>query len=190
MISKHRPGERRITDILTKIKLTKREKFYVISGGVAVVVFLVVYFVLFPFFDAKAKVKHSIHTSEKTLEEIRTLSAEYNSLKINSENVTKTLSRRTRGFTLFSFLEKEAGRAGIKAHIKYMKPSVATNDDGQYKESSVEMKMAGINMKQLVDYLHFVESSKDLVKIKRISIKKDKADKNFLTVLMQVVTYQ
>jgi len=190
MLLKHRPGERRITDILTKIKLTKREKFYVISGGVAVVVFLVAQFVLFPLFDAKAKIKHSIHTSEKTLQEIRTLSAEYNSLKINSENVTKALSRRTRGFTLFSFLEKEAGRAGVKTHIKYMKPSVSASGDALYKESSVEMKIEGINMKQLVDYLYFVESSKDLVKIKRISIKKNKTDKNFLTVLMQVVTYQ
>ena len=109
-------------------------------------------------------------------------------LKENSVDIGKALARRPGGFTLFSFLEKQAGRSGVKPNIKYMKPSTSINRES-YSESSVEMKLENVTLEQLVEYLYLVESPENLVGIKRISIKQSRGSPEYLTVLMQLVTY-
>lgn len=172
------------------IKLTRREKYYVSAGLVLVIAFVILQFALFPFLRAKEMTTHSIQTQEKILKEILSLSSEYGALKGNSRDIQRVLADRPKAFTLFSFLEKQAGRAGVKTNIKYMKPSASTADKGPYKESSVEIKLEKITLKQLVEYLHLVESPEDVVMIKRISIKQSKGSPEYLTTLMQVVTYR
>jgi len=173
----------------TKIKLSKRERFYVIAGMSALLLFVVFQFVLFPSVDAKARIKRSIRANEKVLEEIVSLGSEYKAIKFERNDVTQAISRRAKDFTLFSFLEKQAGRAGVKANIKYMKPSTST-EEGPYKEASVEMKLDDVSLKQLVNYLYYIESSQNMVTVKRISIKQGRSSPEYLTVLMQVITYQ
>ncbi len=172
-----------------KPKLTKREKLYVFVGTFLVIIFLAGQFVLLPFVNAREKVRHSIEINEKALEEIVALSSEYRTLSVDSGDIGVILARRPKGFTLFSFLEEEAGKAAIKSNIKYMKPSIST-DAAPYKESSVEMNLENITLQQLVEYLYLVESPEDLVRIKRISVKQSKGSPEYLTVLLHLVTYQ
>ncbi|MBN2256175.1 MAG: hypothetical protein JW736_10735 [Deltaproteobacteria bacterium] len=172
---------------LSQISLTKREKLYVVGGASAVVIFLFIQFLLFPLFDAKAKMKRSIERNERILQEIIELRSDYHFIKNSTDSIRAALKKRDKDFTLFSFLEKQAGRAGVKTNITYMKPSTET-DTGPYRESSVEMKLEGITLKQLVDYLYFIESPRDLVQIKRISIKQSSSQRH-LTVLIHALTY-
>jgi general secretion pathway protein M len=171
------------------IKLTRREKYYVSTGVALVIAFIFLQFVLFPFLGAKGKIKRSIQTKEKILKEILSLSSEYRVLKIDSKDVQKALARRPKDFTLFSFLEKQAGKAGIKSNIKQMKPSTSPGT-GPYSESSVEMKLETITLKQLVQYLYLVESPNNMVKVKRISVKQDKGSPEYLTALIHLITYK
>lgn len=161
---------------------------YVLTGASAIIIFLLMQFLVFPLFDAKAKMKRSIQANERILKEITELSTEYRIYKGNADYIKSALAQRDKDFTLFSFLEKQAGRAGIKTNITYMKPSTTT-DTEPYKESSVEMKLEEITLKQLVDYLYFIESPRDLVQVKRISIKQSKRNQQYLTVLIHALTY-
>ena len=170
-------------------KLTRREKYYVSAGAALVIAFFVLQFALFPFLGAKEKTRGAVQAKEKTLKEIITLSSEYRTLK-DSVDIPKALSLRPKEFTLFSFLEKQAGRAGVKPNIKYMKPSTSSTGHDHYIESSVEMKLEKITLKQLVEYLYLVESPKDIVKIKRISIKQSKRSLEYLTALIHLITYK
>ena len=172
-----------------KFKLTKRERYYVSAGVALVALFIIFQFVLSPFLGAKGKIKRSIQAKEKTLKELVSLSSEYGALKEGSRDIKKRLALRSRNFTLFSFLEKQAGRSKVKPNIKYMKPSIST-DKGPYSESSVEMKLENITLKQLVEYLHLVESPENLVRIKRISVKQSKGNPEYLTALIHLVTYK
>jgi hypothetical protein len=174
---------------LTKLKLTRREKYYVYIGACTVIMFFIIQFVLFPFFDVTAKMKRSVQTSENILREIRLLSSEYMALKSDSKDVEQALAVRQKDFALFSFMEQQASRAGVKTNIKNMKPSTSSTT-GPYKESSVEMKMEGVTLKQLVNYLYLIESPQYLVSIKRISIRKSKSNPEYLTVLIHAITYE
>ena len=68
-----------------------------------------------------------------------------------------------------------------------MKPS-ETADEGPFKEVLVEMKLQAISLKQLVDFLNFVESPKNVVALKRISIQENKKEEATLDVILQVVS--
>jgi len=171
-----------------KFKLTKRERNYVSACVALIALFIMFQFVLSPFLEAKEKIKRSIQSKEKALKELVSLSSEYGALKKGSVDIKKTLALRSKNFTLFSFLEKQASQSKVKPNIKYMKPSTST-DNGPYSESSVEMKLENITLKQLVEYLHLVESPENLVRIKRISIKQSKGSPEYLTALMQLATF-
>ncbi len=171
-----------------KLKLTRQERYYVSACVALIALFIIFQFILSPFFEAKGNVKRSIQAKEKTLKELVSLGSEYGALKEDSVDIKKRLALRSKNFTLFSFLEKQAGRSGIKPGIKYMKPS-ASIDKGNYKESSVEMKLENITLKQLVEYLYLIESPENLVRIKRISVKQSKGSPEYMTALIHLVTY-
>ncbi|GAG47674.1 unnamed protein product, partial [marine sediment metagenome] len=115
------------------------------------------------------------------------MSSEYQRYRKGSQGIKQILARRKKGFTLFSFLERAAGDAAVKAHIKYMKPSVSPGP-GRYKESLVEMRLEAITLQQLMGYLYRIESRKNVVSIKRISIKENKKRSGYLDAILQVLT--
>ena len=155
------------------VKLAKREKYLVSLAACAVAIFLLFQFLVFPFFEERKRIQRGIRAREEGLKEIVRLGAEYQVHKKGFQGITQILARRKKGFTLFSFLEKAAGEAELKGHIKYMKPS-DSKGTGPYKESMVEMKLEGITLNQLVGYLYRIESPENIVSIKRISIQENK----------------
>jgi general secretion pathway protein M len=171
------------------MKLAKREKYLVALGGGALVVFLLFQFLVFPFFDGKGRLERGIQAKEEALKQMVRMSGQYKALQTGSQGVQTVLSGREKGFTLFSFLDRAAGDAGVKEYIKYMKPSTSEGT-GPYKESMVEVKLEGITLKQLVEYLFRIESPENLVSIKRISIKENKRESGYLDAVLQVLTLQ
>ena len=91
---------------------------------------------------------------------------------------------------MFSFLDQLAGEAGVKDRISYMKPSTKVEKNSPYKISRVEMKLDAITLKQLTTYLYGVETSKNMVDIKRISISKKDKKQGLLTAVLQVETLE
>ena len=170
------------------MKLARREKYIVTLSSCAIAVFVLFQFVIFPFFDKRDNLRRGVIAKEEGLREIVLLEDEYESRKGDLQGIRHVLARRKKGFTLFSFLEKAAGEAEVKNHIKYMKPSVS-REAGAHKESMVEMKLEGITMKQFVAYLYRIESQENAVSIKRLSIKKNKKESDYLDAILQVLTY-
>jgi len=171
------------------IKLARREKIIVSAGACLVGLFVLLRFFVFPFFSGRTKLRRSIEADKQRLQEVMNLSLEYEALQRKPGGMQEALAGRDKGFTLFALLEGVAGQAGLKDRIKYIKPS-SSQDKGQYKVSSVEMQFEGITMRELFDYLHRIEDPKNVVKIKRISIKKHKEKSGYVDATMQALTVQ
>ena len=171
------------------MRLARRERYLVSLAACCIAIFLVFQFLVFPFFENRRRIQRGLKAKEKGLEEIMKLKADYQAYQKGSQNIQQALAKRKAGFTLFSFLEKAAGEAEVKARIKYMKPSVSSGT-GPYKESMVEMKLEIITLPQLVGYLYRIESPDDLVSIKRISISENKKEQGYLDAILQVITFQ
>jgi len=169
------------------MRLARREKYLVSLAGCTLFLIILFQVLILPFFEKKDRLQKGVTAKEVALQEIVALSAEYQAHKKRFNGLKEILAKRNKEITLFSFLEKKAGKAGVKGHIKYMKPSVSQGS-GPYKESMVEMKLEEITLKQLVGYLYRIESPDDIISIKRISLKESKKEAGYLDVILQVLT--
>ena len=170
------------------MQLAKREKYLVTLAVIVIVLGAVIQFVFTPFLAKKELYKNNVTAKQNNLQEMVALRQEYLLLEQDSDVLTQRLAQRPKNFTLFSFLEKAAGDAGVKENIKSMKPS-ASAGKGPFKESLVEMKLERITLGQMVDYLKLIESPEYLVNIKRLSIQSNKKETQFLDVVLQVLTF-
>lgn len=171
-------------------QLSNREKYAISLAMISIIVYVVVQFIATPFMENREQMSRAIETRSRTLDEMVQLKTEYDRMQKKAETARLRFAKRSPNFTLFSFLDNLAGNAGIKDHIAYMKPSTSDKRSRHYKVSMVEMKVAEINLKQLIPYLHMIETSENSVFIKRISIIKSGKSKEYIDVVMQVETYE
>lgn len=172
------------------VKLSKRERVALWAAFFFIGVFVLFKLAVFPFLDQRERLERSFETNVKNLEEIRLLKSEYEGLRRQTELSKIRFERRSRGFTLFSFLDRLAGEVGIKENITYMKPSTTIQKDSAYKVSLVEMKLTGITMEQMTQYLYKIETSKNMVSIKRLSLTKPDDTQQRLNAVLQVQTIE
>jgi general secretion pathway protein M len=176
---------------MLKIKLAKREKYVVLAAACLIVLFLLINFLILPFFNEKDRLSKGIALKEMELKEIASLSSEYQKYRKDSAEMERILAKRGKGFTLMSYLDKAAGEADVKGQIKYMNPSKSSSKNiGAYEESGVEIKVEGINTDQLVSFLYMIEAPEDLISIRRISVTDNKKQEGYLDSIIQVMTYE
>ena len=172
------------------MKLKKREKYSIYVAVSFICLFVLIQFIVFPFFDKKTRLERTIQVKTKILEDMTALKSEYDTIRKKADLSKTRFGKREKGFTLFSFLDKLAGEAGIKDHIAYMKPSTSAQKNSQHKMSMVEMKLQRVTLDQLTSYLHMIETSKNMVNIKRISISKTGRQEKFINAVLQVETFE
>jgi general secretion pathway protein M len=172
------------------IKLNKREKIGVAAAAAAIVIFLVFQVLVFPLFEKNAQLSRTLATRQQEREQIQLLQAEYLKTAEKAQQAQRHLKKRKQGFTLFSFLETLAGQTGVKSHIAYMRPTTTSQKESPYRLSKVEMKLQDITMSQLIAYLHGIETSMDMISIKRLSISKGELKADLINTVFQVETVE
>ena len=170
-------------------KFSRREKISVSVAACVLFVFILVELIINPIIDKRETMQRSIKIKEASLKRMVELKAEYDVIKQKASINERQMGRRENGFTLFSFLEKLAGEAGVKDNIDYMKPTSSTIPGSTLKRTMVEVKLNGITMEQLTKYLHGIETSRNIVFVKRLSIaKKGKQDTTISAVFQAETT--
>jgi general secretion pathway protein M len=170
--------------------LNRRERYGVMLAAGVIVIFLIAVFIIEPFLSRSANMKNSLQTKADMLVEMQRMQSEYNSLTQQATMSISRFQRRPKGFTLYSFMARLAGESGIKDRISYMKPSKTAQKNSPYKISRVEMKLDEITLEQLANYLYGVETSQNMVQIKKISISKKDREQGLLTAVLQVETVE
>jgi hypothetical protein len=166
-------------------QLTKSQKQIVIAGLGFVAAALLVQFAVFPYFEARQKVASRSPERKPSARDPRRGAWRP---ERRSEEIRRVIERRPPD--LRSFLPgKEGTSTGVKTNIKSINPLKSPPADA-YEEAAVEMRMDKLTMKQLTDFLYLVESREDLVRIRKMSVVKMKESPEYLSVLLQVFTYQ
>jgi general secretion pathway protein M len=170
--------------------LNKRERLGMMLATGVIGIFLITVFIVEPCLGRAANVRNSLKTKAEMLAEMQQWQSEYVALTQQTKISKSRFQRRQKGFTLFSFLDRLAGTSGIKDRISYMKPSKTVQKNSPYKISRVEMKVEAITLEQLTNYLYSVETSKNMVDVKKISISKKDKKQGLLTAILQVETVE
>ncbi len=170
--------------------LSKREQSVVGATVVVISIFILVRFIFMPIINEKGHLQRKIKSQTKILERMSELEAEYLSMGNKAKSGNKGYGKRPKGFRLFSFLEKLAQTSGVKDNIGSMKPTTSEGKDKQYKISIVEVRLKGVDMKQLIRFLHGIETSKNMVHINRISITKQTRQKGSINAIIMAETIE
>jgi general secretion pathway protein M len=170
------------------MKLGRRERLVIVAGGVAVALLLFYRFGLGPALQRLHMLDRLVTQKEREVHEMKTLRDTYLAQKNLMENVNRSLAQRGQEFAFFSFLEDLANKAGVKTNIVYMKPALTTAGE-LYRESSVEMRLEGIGLQQLIRYLYDIERAPQLLRVRRMAIKPRTANADLLDVTFQVSTF-
>lgn len=171
------------------IQLKQREKYALAIGGGFVTLFVIIQFIIFPILDNQKRLQRTLQVKKDALREITALRSSYTEITDKARLSKRRLAQREKGFTLFSFLDRLAGENGLKDKIIYMKPSTSVQKDKNYKTSLVEVKLQPINLNQLVTYLYYIETSANLVFVKRLSIAKTEKGKGLISAVLNVETF-
>jgi len=169
-------------------KLEKREKRIVVAGVIFLVCFALFQLTVSPLLQARQQTQKALIQKKEDIKKIRQLQEEYRQLQNQAVNIQNRLQKRSPSFTLFSFIEERATTAKVKQQIKSMTPSTSEGE-GQLQESRVDLKLDKISLQQLVDFLQQIESTDDVVTIKRISIQENSKEEGLLDVVMQIITF-
>jgi general secretion pathway protein M len=170
--------------------MTKREKYAIYALSGAILLFILIQFIVFPSIDKRKRLKRTLQVKEDALLEMIALKSDYDAIEKRTNLAKERFENREKGFTLFSFLDSLTGKARIKEYVTYMKPSTTVQKDNSYKISQVEMKLKGLTLEQLTTFLHMVETSKNVVYVKRLSISKTGEQESFVDVVLQVETVE
>jgi len=172
---------------LSKLKrLNKREK-YIVYGALGILAALVIYQVIInPFFEGKTQMKNNLERKRAMVAEMQQWQSDYQALAQNAQANEERFARRNKGFSLYSFLSKMTIQAGIKDRLTYMRPTKTVQKNSDYRISRVEMKLDGVGLEQLVNYLYAVETSDNIVEITKLAITKKDKELGLISVVMQV----
>ncbi|MBT8331254.1 MAG: type II secretion system protein M [Deltaproteobacteria bacterium] len=171
-------------------KLNRRDKYIVYGVGCLLGLLIIVQFIIRPFFENRNRLERTLQTRKVELEQMRELQADYKSLKGRMQLSQVRVNKRQKGFTLNSFLVQAAGQVGIKDRISSMKPTTTTQKNSNFKVSRVEMKLDAISLEQLTAFLHGVETSPNIVMVKKLSVSKKDKKEGLINVIMQVETIE
>jgi general secretion pathway protein M len=168
--------------------LGKREKIVLAVGISFVTIYLIIQFIIQPLLQWQHRLSRSHTAKVQTLTQMQQLNERFHTIGSRSMALKNRLSKRKQGFTLFSFLDRQAGQTGIKENITYMKPLPARDNNTQLNIAAVEMKLASVSMKQLVDFLYRVETSPNIIWIKNMSIQQTGGEEIYIDVVLMVET--
>ena len=169
-------------------KLDSRERWVLFGGIGFVFCFLVLQLVIIPVIDARSNLEQSISRKKQELSRIKELQQEYHILKSEEGTIQARINKRGSGFTLFTFLDRQANEAKVKKQIKYMKPS--TVDGDELDETMVEMKLQQITLTALIGFVRLVESEENVVFIRRFSIQESGDKQGYFDSILQIVTFE
>lgn len=120
--------------------------------------------------------------------EIQDLAARFGQLRGKIDAI-ETHLRRSKDFSILSYLEALAKRQKVQDRIVQMKPKPGETTR-YYRENAVEIKMEKVRLAELVRYLYEVENSPELLRVKQLQIRPRFDDPDVLDVRFQVSSYE
>ena len=168
--------------------LQSRERLFIGGAGAALILFLVFKLTIDPLFKYSTELDRQIVTARRQLNELRTMQQEYQRQKSMVDSINSQLKKQP-NIPIRSRLDELAAQTGIRNKILQINTVASTTPSEMYNEELVEVKIDGVTLEQLVRYLHQVENSPQLLKIKFLDIKPRMDNRQILTATFLVSAF-
>ncbi len=170
------------------MRLSGREKTILAVGGAFLAVVLFWIGVWEPVQGRLDLLQRRVEAKQAEYRQVRELARRFATLRARIGGIEAHL-KRSRDFSILSYLESLAKRQRLQDRIVQMKPK-GGDTTRYYRESTVEIKMEKVRLAELVRYLFQVENSPELLRIKLLQIRPRFDDPDLLDVRFQVAAYE
>jgi len=167
---------------------SKREKSILIFGITFVILFFGFQFGVAPVFEKKETLKRILNEKQAALEEMVKLQQQFMAVSNNFDTKIQVLTNREKDFSLFSFLDSQAQKSGVKENVEYMKPFTKKLEKSLYTLATVKIQLKEVYLKELIDFLYHIETSKNGVTITSLSLTKTGKEKVKLDAVIETET--
>jgi hypothetical protein len=153
-------------------RLSNRERTLVSLASAALVVILIYTMIWQPIEDDRVQLGRRIQTKKAELNDIKRMRDTYLDLQNQYELRQKIIEKADPKFSLFPHIEATVSQVlGGREKIASMNPQ---NKDlsGAYREESVELKLNGVTLQQLVDLMFHIEKGAQPLRLTRLQLKK------------------
>jgi type II secretory pathway component PulM len=156
-------------------KLEPRERILVQIAGGLLAIFLIYNLIYTPIVDLSSGLEDKIVQRQHDLAEVRRLAATYAQLKVN---LAKAQQRTVPGrdFSLFSVIEASMTKSVGREKISSITPGSDRKLSDGFTEFSVQLKLANLNLAQLVDALYGINSLSVPIGVSTIRIQRRTPD--------------
>lgn len=168
--------------------LSKREINVLTAGIIFVVLFLGFQFGVAPVFEKRETLNRILNEKQASLEEMISLQQQFFMVSNSFDTTAKVPAGREKGFSLFSFLDSQAQKSNVKENVAYMKPFAKKLVNSEDTLVTVKVKLKEAYLKELVNFLYHIESSKNGVTITSLSLIKAGKEKEKLDAVIETQT--
>lgn len=161
--------------------LAPRERIFVTAAGAVMLIVILDLAVVAPLSGRAQRLERQIEKARKDVAEMIALSEEHRRLEAR----LKGMKPVSQDFSIFHHLETVGTQSGVK--IDSIKPGPA-GSVGTLKEMTYDVRIDKVSLYQLVDLLYRLEKSREYpIQVKRISIRPQQRDRQFLEVSLQIL---
>lgn len=167
-------------------KISRREKTAVVVGILCLAILMGVRFLVFPILESRDVLRRQLNAKQLMLDEMKALCRQHAMLSASIADARDLAAKRSKNFSLFAFLDQMAGETGIKDRVVFMKPSRLQESAGEVAIERVELKLQGLSLKELTEYLYAIETSPNIMTISRLSVLRTEKNGGAVDALFQV----
>ena len=169
--------------------MTRLQQRQILFGtGIVCVILAIIFWGILPAYEYRAELQDKQQKTRVRLQELEALKAKYEHARASSGN-TQAMGEKGPGFTLFSFLEQQATRDGIKEQIAYMRPSSESLSTGVV-EDQVQIRLENVRLPRLVAFLKNIEYAPESIFVKRMTIRSPRSNPGQLRSDLVIVTFR
>ena len=143
------------------MRLMRREIWLATGLGALVVIWAIFAFGVSPALERMETLNRVIPEKLSELELLRAKTAEFVALRGGIEGLRTKIASQEQTFELLPFLDSLIAECGLTQNVVTMKPQTSQLGSN-YRETVVEVKMEGLTLRQLFDFLLKLQSSKVL----------------------------
>ena len=157
-------------------KLEPRERILVQIAGGLLAIFLIYNLVYVPIVSLSSGLEDKIAERQHDLAEVRRLAGTYAQLKVNLANAEKRTVPLGKDFSLFSVVEASMTKSVGRDKIGSITPGSDRKLSDGFTEYSVQLKLANVNLAQLIDALYGINSLATPIGVSTIRIQRRTQD--------------
>jgi general secretion pathway protein M len=142
-----------------------------------------------PLMEQLDRLERKLVRLNKSKQEIARLAEEHQVVFGQLTRLEERMGQGGGGGSLLSFVETSATLAEVRQHISAMQPQESTVAEG-YRETSVEVRLEGVQLPQLLALLSRLENAPQILTIKRVQVKPRYDQPHVLEAILLISSYE